>query len=104
MDVILGHHPHVLQGIEEYRNGLIAYSLGNFLFDLWGEETKRSMILKVKLGKDGVTGFEIRPVYIEKNFQPVEAFDEKESEIRRTIKTATEMILKRKHKNKYAGI
>ena len=32
-DVILGHHPHVLQGMEQYGAGLIAYSLGNFLFD-----------------------------------------------------------------------
>ncbi|MDD2899489.1 MAG: CapA family protein [Desulfuromonadaceae bacterium] len=31
-DVIIGHHPHVLQGIEHYRNGLIFYSLGNFVF------------------------------------------------------------------------
>jgi poly-gamma-glutamate synthesis protein (capsule biosynthesis protein) len=29
----LGHHPHVLQGIEEYRGKLIFYSLGNFVFD-----------------------------------------------------------------------
>ena len=32
-DLILGHHPHVLQGIEENSRGVIAYSLGNFLFD-----------------------------------------------------------------------
>ncbi len=31
-DVIIGHHPHVLQGIEQYKNGLIFYSLGNFAF------------------------------------------------------------------------
>jgi poly-gamma-glutamate synthesis protein (capsule biosynthesis protein) len=31
-DLVIGHHPHVLQGIERYRRGLIAYSLGNFLF------------------------------------------------------------------------
>lgn len=31
-DVILGHHPHVLRGIERYRHGLIVYSLGNFAF------------------------------------------------------------------------
>ena len=30
--MIIGHHPHVVQGIEEYRHGLIAYSLGNFQF------------------------------------------------------------------------
>lgn len=32
-DVIIGHHPHVVQGIEEYRNRPIYYSLGNFIFD-----------------------------------------------------------------------
>ena len=32
-DIVLGHHPHVLQGFERYKNGWIAYSLGNFLFD-----------------------------------------------------------------------
>jgi hypothetical protein len=32
-DLVLGHHPHVLQGIERDGNSLVAYSLGNFLFD-----------------------------------------------------------------------
>ena len=32
-DVVLGHHPHVLQGFEQRNNRLIAYSLGEFLFD-----------------------------------------------------------------------
>lgn len=31
-DLVIGHHPHVLQGIEEYRGKMIAYSLGNFCF------------------------------------------------------------------------
>ena len=31
-DLVLAHHPHVLQGMEAYRGGLIAYSLGNFIF------------------------------------------------------------------------
>lgn len=31
-DLVVGHHPHVLQGIERYKNGIIAYSLGNFIF------------------------------------------------------------------------
>lgn len=33
VDIIVGHHPHVVQGYEEYNNGLIVYSLGNFCFD-----------------------------------------------------------------------
>lgn len=32
-DIIVGHHPHVLQGLETYGNKLVAYSLGNFIFD-----------------------------------------------------------------------
>ena len=31
-DIIIGHHPHTLQGIERYGDGIIAYSLGNFVF------------------------------------------------------------------------
>lgn len=31
-DIILGHHPHVIQGIEQYKGRIIAYSLGNFAF------------------------------------------------------------------------
>lgn len=32
VDVVMGHHPHVLQRMEEYNGGLILYSLGNFSF------------------------------------------------------------------------
>ena len=32
-DVIIGHHPHVVENIEVYKNKLIFYSLGNFIFD-----------------------------------------------------------------------
>jgi poly-gamma-glutamate synthesis protein (capsule biosynthesis protein) len=31
--VLYGHHPHVLQGVEEAKDSLFAYSLGNFCFD-----------------------------------------------------------------------
>jgi poly-gamma-glutamate synthesis protein (capsule biosynthesis protein) len=34
--MVIQHHPHVCQGIEEYRGGLIAYSLGNFVFQVHG--------------------------------------------------------------------
>ncbi len=31
-EIVFAHHPHVLQGMEAYNNGVIAYSLGNFIF------------------------------------------------------------------------
>lgn len=52
VDLVLGHHPHVLQPVERYRNGLIFYSLGNFVFDLWPEKMKLSAIARVTLHKD----------------------------------------------------
>ena len=36
--LVIQHHPHVLQGIETYHNGLIAYSLGNFIFNVHGNQ------------------------------------------------------------------
>ena len=34
-DLIVGHHPHVVQAVELYRHGAIAYSIGNFMFHNW---------------------------------------------------------------------
>lgn len=39
-DLIVGHHPHTVHGVELYRRGLIAYSLGNFLFHSMGAAEK----------------------------------------------------------------
>ncbi len=54
-DIIVGHHPHVVQGIEKYKNGIIAYSLGNFLFDTSDTDNIRvreSFILNIKIKAD----------------------------------------------------
>jgi len=46
-DMVIGHHPHVLQGIEIYKNRLIAYSLGNFAFGgNMNPGDKRTMLLQ----------------------------------------------------------
>ena len=51
--LIVGHHPHVLQGVEVYKRSLILYSLGNFVFDLMPEflspATRDTVLVKVKL-------------------------------------------------------
>jgi len=52
-DLIIGHHPHVLQGIERYRGGVIAYSLGNFIFGGNSRHTYRTAVLEVMLDKSG---------------------------------------------------
>jgi poly-gamma-glutamate synthesis protein (capsule biosynthesis protein) len=44
-DLVLGHHPHVLQDLELYKGRLIAYSLGNFVFGSESNRTNWSIIL-----------------------------------------------------------
>ncbi len=47
VDVVIGHHPHVLQGIEEYKGKYIIYSLGNFCFGAnRNPEDKDTMIVQ----------------------------------------------------------
>ena len=48
-DLVIGHHPHWIQTIEEYRGKYIFYSLGNFVFDADHEDTKQGLALKVVL-------------------------------------------------------
>ncbi len=51
-DLIIGHHPHVLQGIEYYKKGVIAYSLGNFVFGGNANDiNSETMVLKIEVGK-----------------------------------------------------
>lgn len=65
-DIVLGHHPHVLQGLERYKHGLIAYSTGNFIFTLSTDTRGRqSMVLQVKAGSDGITAARVVPAWIE---------------------------------------
>jgi hypothetical protein len=55
-DLVLGHGPHVLRGMELYRDRLIAYSLGNFATYGWFQligETAMTMILDVRLDANG---------------------------------------------------
>ncbi|CAN5359081.1 N/A [soil metagenome] len=55
-DLVLGHGPHVLRGIEIYKDRLIAYSLGNFATYGWFRleaETALTMILNVELDANG---------------------------------------------------
>lgn len=44
VDIIVGHHPHIVQGWERYQKGIIFYSLGNFYFDAQSESNPSKTI------------------------------------------------------------
>ncbi len=60
-DAVIGHHPHVLQGIEFYRGRPIAYSLGNFAFGgNINPHDKRTMLLQIRL-RQGAAAVRVIP-------------------------------------------
>lgn len=67
-DLVIGHHAHILQGIEFYKEGVIVYGLGNFAFEIDGEP--ETAVLNAWLDKDGVRQLEIVPAVIQFGGQP----------------------------------
>jgi len=70
-DVIVGHHPHVVQQIECYKNKPIFYSLGNLVFDQQRPGTKKGIIAGFSIKESGDVETEIIPYKIE-DCRPVE--------------------------------
>ena len=68
-DVVVAHHPHVVQGYESFGNKKIFYSLGNFMFDTayqrMQEDSDRGILLKLIFSKDKVD-FEHMPIRIDR--------------------------------------
>lgn len=72
-DLVIGHHPHVVQGIELYRGKMIVYSMGNYIFGSYSESVKESMLLKFYFGTNGLSACKIYPLNVynkEVEFQP----------------------------------
>lgn len=68
--LVIGHHSHTYQGIEAYRKGLIAYSLGNFLFDSLSELTRTGLILSVAWDpQNGKIAYDAIPTAIDRRFR-----------------------------------
>jgi poly-gamma-glutamate capsule biosynthesis protein CapA/YwtB (metallophosphatase superfamily) len=77
-DLVLGHHPHVLQGLQvqtrrsgsTLRRSLVAYSLGNFVFDsprAWDKRTAQTMILRCTFDRNGLLSAEVVPIIIQQS-------------------------------------
>ena len=64
-DLIVGHHPHVVQDVDEYKWVKIYYSLGNFLFDQPFPETLEGYALSVTYTQSGIVS-DVRIFYRDK--------------------------------------
>lgn len=70
-DMIIGHHPHVVQAVEIYKGKLISYSLGNFVFDqMWSTETTQGITAKYTFMGNKLVKVEYQTVKIKNYAQP----------------------------------
>ncbi len=73
-DLILGHHPHVLQGIQVAGRRAVCFSLGNFVFDLsppfLGPATRETMLVLARMDRTGIRRLAFRPGRINAAGQP----------------------------------
>jgi poly-gamma-glutamate synthesis protein (capsule biosynthesis protein) len=63
-DVVLGHHPHILQAIETYKQGLIIYSLGNYVFGSYSQDARNSVVARINLHNGNFHSAELTPINV----------------------------------------
>ena len=65
---VIGSHPHVVQDSETYKGALIYYSLGNFVFDQYFQESVRNgLLIRVAFNSEGVESVEEIPVKLNRD-------------------------------------
>ncbi|MDD5341888.1 MAG: CapA family protein [Patescibacteria group bacterium] len=70
-ELVIGHHPHVIQKAEIYQGKYIFYSLGNFVFDqMWSQETREGLVAKFLFNAKGLFKIEFLPIIIYDYAQP----------------------------------
>ncbi|MEI6659825.1 MAG: CapA family protein [bacterium] len=75
-DMIIGHHPHVAEDTEVYKDKPIVYSLGNFIFDQYfSADTMQGMIFEATFSGPKLQDTKKKYIYLNKYFQPSGIYD-----------------------------
>jgi poly-gamma-glutamate synthesis protein (capsule biosynthesis protein) len=69
-DLVAGHHTHVTQTVERYKQGLIVYGLGDALFDIPRSAAMQGDLLRVHATREGLTQVELWPFWIDDAIRP----------------------------------
>lgn len=95
-DLVIGHHPHVMQDIEIYNGKTIVYSLGNFIFDQYfSKDTMRGMLFEATFSGKDLINTEQKIITLNKKYQPegilsLKEIEEKDEENNTTCLKSTE--------------
>ncbi len=92
-DLVIGNHPHWVQGVELYKDKLITYGHGNFIFDQsWSLETSQGVIGRYTYYDDRLVKVDYVPVQIANQAQPQLAQGQAKMDILARLKESTELI------------
>ena len=81
--LVIGHHPHVVQGAEKVGGGFIAYSIGNFIFDSLISDTRWSIILSLTMSGKEIAEWVYIPVEADKEHRPKLVQGKRKTELKR---------------------
>lgn len=94
-DLVIGNHPHWIQPVEIYKNKLIMYAHGNFIFDqMWSEETKEGVIGTYVFENGSLVNVSYMPVYIKDYGQPSFAKGDRRDRILKNLETQSYILEK----------
>ena len=70
-DLIIGNHPHTVQGVEIYKDKLITYAHGNFIFDqTWSPETQEGVVGEYTFYENQLVNVQFHPILVDVSYQP----------------------------------
>ena len=97
-DIVIGNHPHWYQGIEIYKDKLITYSHGNFVFDqMWSEETREGVVGTYTFYGKQLVAASWKAVRIYDYAQPVFMNATDQSTVLQTMEAASDQLATRLH-------
>lgn len=98
--IILGHHSHVLQGIERYHSGVIVYNLGSLMMSgpsgdyryQLQENNRESMIFNCSISKEGIFDIKIIPTWLDEKLRPTVSDNQRSEGIMKKIELLSNQI------------
>jgi poly-gamma-glutamate synthesis protein (capsule biosynthesis protein) len=99
--LVVGHHPHIIQGVENVGSGLVAYSLGNFIFDGSSEATGWSMILSIAVSAGEIVKWEGIPIIRGDDYRPALASGIRKEDLERRIVQRCDILKQEIQDNEY---
>jgi hypothetical protein len=104
--LIVGHGPHVIQGIERVGQCVVCYSLGNFVFDLRlmdyvTPRSREGLILRVRFTQDALVDYQALPVVINSASQPEAASPDAQAAICERLKLISAIVASAAYRDAY---